>query len=465
MLLTFRNSETQEIKALHRSRGVLSYLRSPNDKLVTSMNSDISIKELYKQLFNKDIRVIGWGTGSVFSYYNEVMPLDLAYLVDNNSDKWGSQVGGYDVWGPEQLLNEDPESTVVVVYSSFAGEIIRQIKSMNTLQAAPVSLLFGCNEYEYSTWRMAKVLKAPPPPCREPKTRRAIVIQGPVVSQEHLDTVRYYCYAYPNETVILSTWADTADSYKAELEGLVDYCIFNEAPEHAGFQNRNYQIVSTREGVEKAQAVGAEKVLKVRTDLVVLSDGVLDACAHLQSLYPVTNYVKNRIIVPETYTRKYMLYHPSDLVMFGDVDDMINYWSVTLDEREFTLSDEDWKLKDIKQISIDGGPAESYLGRNFAKRIGWEIKDNLQDSWSFYRDIFVVVDNEWFDLFWYKYPRMPRVQTTISVHDCLSYYFWQRLCFKSVDMNCLASEIDINNTLWDGFYEGLAKSRKELVNL
>jgi hypothetical protein len=137
--------------------------------------------------------------------------------------------------------------------------------------------------------------------------------------------------------------------------------------------------------------------------------------------------MRERLIVPSTYTRKFLLYHPSDLVMLGSTEDMRRYWSAPLDSRSGSLTDSDWMDTPLAQVNVDGNPAESYLGVSLCRSLGRTVAGTVRDSWDFYRDLFAVVDNSWFDLLWLKNPQTPDVATRTGLRTLVTQAFWERL--------------------------------------
>src|SRR4029079_3453376 len=85
-------------------------------------------------------------------------------------------------------------------------------------------------------------------------------------------------------------------------------------PSVAGVQNRNRQIVSTRAGIERAIELGAPSILKTRTYLAIRGDSVFEQAERWLHNFDATKArrlgLQNRLVVPSSYTRKYLLYHP-----------------------------------------------------------------------------------------------------------------------------------------------------------
>lgn len=79
------------------------------------------IKENYK-------KIIGWGTGGYFNKYFQLCPVNIEYLIDSNKNLWGKEISEKKVNAPETLKYENPETTLIVIYSSFYDEITDTIK-------------------------------------------------------------------------------------------------------------------------------------------------------------------------------------------------------------------------------------------------------------------------------------------------------------------------------------------------
>ena len=45
------------------------------------------LDEAQRALFDRRIRLIGWGSGSVFDYFHSLAPVPLDYLVDNDPSR------------------------------------------------------------------------------------------------------------------------------------------------------------------------------------------------------------------------------------------------------------------------------------------------------------------------------------------------------------------------------------------
>jgi WavE lipopolysaccharide synthesis len=278
----------------------------------------------------------------------------------------------------------------------------------------------------------------------------AIVVQGPATAdtETSLASLRRL---YPREKIVLSTWRDIDAALQARLAGYCDAVVVSAPPQLRGGSNRNYQIVSTNAGIARARELGARTVIKMRTDTCLMSP-------HLFALYRLcgaqyerdvarASGLAGRILVPQTYTKKYFPFHVSDIVMLGDAGDLARYWNVPLDDRALAPEDFSWGRQSLERIGIEGLLPECYLGWHFADGLGLaDRSDPLSAYWRLLRDHFVVVDDAWFDLYWLKRPLhlQPR-----AVDELVTHHFWQALYF-GLDVPLAAWRADLDAARTEG---------------
>ena len=384
----------------------------------------------FDRLRAPDVRIIGWGTGSVFEYFHQTHPFPLEYLVDNDSTRWGSERHGLRIESPERLLNEDPSRVLVIIYSGAWTEILAKGRTLAGLIAMPASALLA-GRPEFERLRRAAELATRPLTPGVRQARDAVVIQGPFVDGMTPQVLRAMRAAHSRNLIVLSTWRDTDPARLDQVRGLVDEIVLNDLPKVRGIQNRNCQIVSTAAGVARARGCGARTILKTRTDLAVLAPDVFERgrqlLASVDSRKAQALGLRGRIVVPANFTRKFLPYHPSDLVMLAAADDMAAYWAAPLDPRDGNLLAPEWLQLSLTSLALAGQPAEGYLGTQFCQRLGRPVAGTLADSWAFLRDLFVVVDNEWFDLLWLKNLLMPDATRTSGPLQLMHHAFWRRL--------------------------------------
>jgi hypothetical protein len=381
------------------------------------------------RLYSRTARVIGWGTGSVCDYFHSLYPIRLDYLVDNDRARWGQQRRGIEIASPERLRSEIPAETIIVIYSSAWTEIREQIAQLGDFVAIPASAVFAdASVREKLAW--AETI-ANQRSSRWPSAMNAIVVQGAVTKGVTAHVLRILTTLNPDNLVLLSTWDDTDPELLAEAGVIADEVVTSTPPAIAGVQNRNRQIVSTRAGIERALDLGARTIVKTRTDLAILGESVFEQAERWLQNFDASRArrlgLQNRLIVPSSYTRKYLLYHPSDLVMLGAAEDMAQFWSAPLDPRSGELLTVASPDSAMAAVNLAGHPAESYFGLQFCRTLERAVAGTLVDSWAFYRDLFAVVDNDWFDLLWFKNLSIPDASRRSGIRQMVTGAFWQRL--------------------------------------
>jgi len=232
----------------------------------------------------------------------------------------------------------------------------------------------------------------------------AIVMQGPVIERNDftLETLKLYRKRFPFVPLILSTWDDLNEKVQQKFEACNVQVIKNKKPDNSGVSNINFQIVSAKNGLLMAKELGMEYCLRTRTDQRLYKHDFISFFLSVLKTFPINSkqeHLNNRLIVPSLNTYKYRLYNPTDMLMFGSMDDMLLYWDCELDDR--SKVEDASTLKDWSKLCY----TEVYLLTNFLKKINHKIEWTLEDSWKVFAEYFCIVDKESLDLFWYKYDR------------------------------------------------------------
>ena len=171
----------------------------------------------------------------------------------------------------------------------------------------------------------------------------AIVIQGPIVYDQDftLETIKIYKKLSPQAIIILSTWDYENNEYIRRIRKEIDQILLNKVPAEKGVQNINFQIVSSLSGMKRAKELGCEYVLKTRTDIRLYGNNVMEFLVNVLNSFPVSgNYKQNkRIIGVSLNSFKYRLYGLSDINLFGEINDMLLYWNVALDNNGSAFRD------------------------------------------------------------------------------------------------------------------------------
>lgn len=246
--------------------------------------------------------------------------------------------------------------------------------------------------------------------------RCAIVIQGPLVHDKNftLETVKIYRDNFPKALIIVSTWNDENYDYAAEIKaGGADEVLLNEKPSYGGLGNINYQLVSSAAGMNKAKELGAEYAAKTRADQRIYSPNFLEFFYNLARVFPVapTYKQKDRVITMSLDTFKNRIYQISDMLVFGHIDDLLIYWGLPLETKEYAAAKktEENKAAAGQREKISEGEfpvSEQELTANFLKKVGRNLVWTYEDSRRALAEHFCVADQDAIDIYWYKYARL-----------------------------------------------------------
>lgn len=235
----------------------------------------------------------------------------------------------------------------------------------------------------------------------------AIVMQGPIVKHFTLETLKYYRRLFPSVSLILATWKDqySADLASRLTELRVD-ALWLEKPQTGGPFNQNLQMVSACKGLELAKKLGCSHALKTRTDQRFFEPSFLDRFALSSESLPLPLARKNqfeRIVGVSRNTFLYRVYGLSDMALWGDVRDLLEFFDGTMVGA---------RSLDSREASSENNVyvCETFFVSNFLKKTGWKVDGTLNDWWSAMRDCFTLVDAESVGLYWFKYSAFSNLQ-------------------------------------------------------
>jgi len=163
----------------------------------------------------------------------------------------------------------------------------------------------------------------------------SVVVQGPIHTQDNLtkrvlESVRTHL---PDAELILSTWKGS------DVDGLdYDILLLNDDPGPLNVPNKskinlNRQIVSTRNGLQKATRTYA---MKLRTDTLLTGTGFIDAFDKYPERREDFKVFEHKVIIPTLYTKNPLqpfpglihFFHPSDIFQFGLKRDLLLLWNI-----------------------------------------------------------------------------------------------------------------------------------------
>lgn len=243
--------------------------------------------------------------------------------------------------------------------------------------------------------------------------KMAIVIQGPLDRDDKftLETVRLYKKYYPDAYIIVSTWSGEDAEYLREIEGSGAFVVTTPLPQKGGRGNINYQATSTLQGIEKAKELGAEYILKNRSDVRLYRRYLLQYLYMLCKKYPVGAFdssgearycPQERIIVDGFMFDTNWL---QDFFYFGRTDELLTFFSVPFDESEeykqYNINKNLRATKTRKEFLDAFGPSQYFMSR-YCDAIGAK-SDCIEEYWKLVKEYFVCVGWEELELYWHKY--------------------------------------------------------------
>ena len=231
----------------------------------------------------------------------------------------------------------------------------------------------------------------------------AIIIQGPI--QKKFDflknTLEIYKKIFKNSIIIISTWKSEDIEKINTLKDENIYILFNDEPEKSQ-SNIDHQIFSTNIALKFAMNHNAKYSIKTRADVRINKSNLETFFISLIKTFPVksNSLIKSRIIVPSLITFKFRIFSLSDIVMFGETNDLLQYFDIELFRdglKKFDL-DEKKLLKNETPVV-----AEIFLCARFMNKLDNSINWNLESWWDSLKNYFCIIDNSSLDLFWHKY--------------------------------------------------------------
>lgn len=214
----------------------------------------------------------------------------------------------------------------------------------------------------------------------------SVVVQGAIDKVNTpicLKSIRKYL---PGAEIILSTWEGS------EVDGLdYDILVLNEDPGnyicdevYKVYNNVNRQIVSTKNGLKKATKKYA---IKIRSDMEIIGTGFLNYFGKFKKRCEECKILKERVIINNLYCanplKTNFLFHVSDWVFFGLLEDILNIWDIPLQSEDVALY-----FKKHNKPTVDSVKSwlfqfipEQYIWINFLK------KNDVSFTFTYYNDI------------------------------------------------------------------------------
>lgn len=261
------------------------------------------------------------------------------------------------------------------------------------------------------------------------RPRVAVVVQGPLVVDDDftLETVRLYRRLFAPHPVIVSTWEGEPAPLVRAVRLAGAEVVQGPRPDDPGPLNVNLQLASTRTGIAKAREVGAEYVLKTRTDQRIYAPNVAEFLVNLVHAFPVAPGFRqrHRVVSCGRSSQKFGLYHVSDQLLFGHVDDITLYFAAPPRASGLPAG-----FRDVVRDICRHKSPESYLASTFLAAVGRPVGWTLADSWDAIADHFCIADSAAIDVYWPKYGPHVEHDTrygTVTSSELLDFREWLAL--------------------------------------
>ena len=338
---------------------------------------------------------------------------------------------GFRFHGLSALADEDPDNTIIVVCSGSLDKAYDKVKPFGDFTLIP----FFSMEYLYPHMDRLRALSTLPTERKPPRqSRHGIVVRGRVEGASTIQICRQFAQDYPDAYLVASTWKDTAPDDVAALEKVCSKVLLLDPPAFPGVQHKNYQVRSAVEGMAACREAGVERVLLTRTDLFLFSPDLLRTLDRYREAFPADvarQYgMDGRIVIGDTFIRKYIPYHPSDLFQYGALDDLLRMWAAVPSDDRPNVMDE--LLVELDPLSLGavaerGELAENHLCIHWLRQIGRPLDFTVADSLALYRDFFLVLDHAFVGAFWPKKYLFNHASYERGLKQCLTHQEWVAL--------------------------------------
>lgn len=225
----------------------------------------------------------------------------------------------------------------------------------------------------------------------EANRQTAIIIQGPVVYDDDFTfrTICWYGIVFPEAKIILSTWEEEKGCPQFErFYTLPIEIVFSKPPQEKGVLNVNYQVKSSYAGIMRAKELGYRYVMKTRTDFRIYADDCISYLYILTGMFPAKGNSRKRIAVLQPFLD--VAYYIPDYILFGDIEDMLNFWDTETPYPNQT----------------DGMNPEMLMFTRYIKSLGSYVEkplENLKDYVDMLCREFIIVDPAVYKYYWKKY--------------------------------------------------------------
>jgi len=287
------------------------------------------------------------------------------------------------------------------------------------------------------------------------KARRGILVRGSAMGDYGFQALQKLAHDYPDDYIVVSIWDTTPLVEQERLASVCDRLILNKQPSEHGLQTCNLQLAVIQPGLKAMQEAGVERILMVRTDYLFGNPYMLDQFDVLLSVYPSdvarAHGLRGRLLVADIGSRRYLPYHPGDMLTYGYAEDVVRYWTrLTHDTRSFDIGtygqhahQSMWAVARLCPVN------ETYFTTSFMQDIKREADWTIEDSYAFHRDFLIVTSYIANGMFWFKKLWYDQVSYLRPAGQYLTQQAWT--AFLSGRPLKDFVEINVDKTSWDQF--------------
>ncbi len=288
----------------------------------------------------------------------------------------------------------------------------------------------------------------------------AIVMQGPLCKKDNMtvNTIKFYKKAYPLAKIIVSTWKDESKEDIEIIAELGAVVVQSEKPSHSGIMNVNYQLTSSLAAVKRAKEMDCEFAVKTRTDQRICKPFIFDSMISAIKFFPGGERQKGRLVTLGVCNGgMFTPYYTCDFLYFGYTDDLLNLFSIPLDDREDdkTLRDSNLLLT-RRQLAEQIRAPEIYILKHYCKEyLKLSGEDTIKEYWNVAKNYLICYGMNDVELMWNKYDRL------YNLNFYSSSYFNGRDSLKCLRTMCFDFfnwfNLYVGNIKYDEHYEQYAE--------
>lgn len=206
---------------------------------------------------------------------------------------------------------------------------------------------------------------------------------------------------FPRSFLIVAVWEKTDAQLIKDISNYCDEIIVMSDIDVPGVGNINRQIIMSQALIKKAAQIGCEYILLARWDFLFFSANIIQKCIKILADAIAPTHGVGQLIIPSIYTRKYHTNHPSDMLLFGHIEDVQRFWSAPLIPPGVNIL------------------PEVHLARNYCSQLK-ALGIDLCDDRALYTKSLIIRDISWFGVIWLRHADSDFAATETLFSRCIS---------------------------------------------